>query len=120
MNVSGVKRRRANKAAMKRLKTASRYMKEQKREAFFDEVMRALWGYLSDKLTLPLSVLTKDNAKEEMQKHNISADAADAFMQLLDTCEFARYAPVEMAQPMNTVFEQAENVIGQIEEQIKN
>lgn len=120
MNVSGVKRRRANKAAMKRLKTASRYMKEQKREAFFDEVMRALWGYLSDKLTLPLSVLTKDNAKEEMQKHNITADAADAFMQLLDTCEFARYAPVEMAQPMNTVFEQAENVIGQIEEQIKN
>lgn len=120
MNVSGVKRRRANKAAMKRLKTAARYMKEQKREAFFDEVMRALWGYLSDKLTLPLSVLTKDNAKEEMQKHNISADAADAFMQLLDTCEFARYAPVEMAQPMDKVYEEAENVIGQIEDQIKN
>ena len=120
MNVSGVKRRRANKTAMKRLKTAARYMKEQKREAFFDEVMRALWGYLSDKLTLPLSVLTKDNAKDEMQKHNISADAADAFMQLLDTCEFARYAPVEMAQPMDKVYEEAENVIGQIEDQIKN
>lgn len=120
MNVSGVKRRRANKAAMKRLKTAARYMKEQKREAFFDEVMRALWGYLSDKLTLPLSVLTKDNAKGEMEKHNISSEAADAFMQLLDTCEFARYAPVEMAQPMDKVYEQAENVIGQIEDQIKN
>lgn len=118
MNVSGVKRRRANKAAMKRLKTAAQYMKEQKREAFFDEVMRALWGYLSDKLTLPLSVLTKDNAKEEMQKHNISSDAADAFMQLLDTCEFARYAPVEMAEPMDKVYEQAENVIGQIEGQM--
>lgn len=118
MNVSGVKRRRANKAAMKRLKKASQYMKEQKREAFFDEVMRALWGYLSDKLTLPLSVLTKDNAKEEMQKHNISDDAADAFMQLLDTCEFARYAPVEMAESMENVYEQAENVIGQIEGQM--
>lgn len=118
MNVSGVKRRRANKAAMKRLKQASVYMKEQKREAFFDEVMRALWGYLSDKLTLPLSVLTKDNAKEEMEKHNISSEAADEFMQLLDTCEFARYAPVEMAEPMDKVYEQASNVIGKIEDQM--
>ncbi len=117
-NVSGVKRRRANKAAMKRLKQAAKYMKEQRREAFFDEVMRALWGYLSDKLTLPLSVLTKDNAKEEMEKHNISSEAADKFMQLLDTCEFARYAPVEMAEPMDKVYAQAEEVIGNIDDQM--
>lgn len=117
-NVSGVKRRRANKAAMKRLKQAAKYMKEQRREAFFDEVMRALWGYLSDKLTLPLSVLTKDNAKEEMEKHNISSEAADKFMQLLDTCEFARYAPVEMAEPMEKVYAQAEEVIGNIDDQM--
>ncbi len=118
MNVSGVKRRRANKAAMKRLKKAAQYMKEQQRESFYDEVMRALWGYLSDKLTLPLSVLTKDNAKEEMEKHNISSEAADAFMNLLDACEFARYAPVEVAEPMEKVYEEAENVIGQIEDQM--
>jgi len=118
MNVSGVKRRRANKAAMKRLKKAAQFMKAQERESFFDEVMRALWGYLSDKLTLPLSVLTKDNAKEEMEKHNISSEAADAFMKLLDTCEFARYAPVDMAEPMEKVYEEAENVIGQIEGQM--
>ena len=117
-NVSGVKRRRANKAAMKRLKQASKYMKDGKREAFFDEVMRALWGYLSDKLTLPLSVLTKDNAKEEMQKHNISSEAADDFMNLLDACEFARYAPVEMAESMDSVYAKAEDVIEKIEEQM--
>lgn len=119
MNISGVKRRRANKAARKRLKMAARYMKEQKREAFFDEVMRALWGYLSDKLTLPLSVLTKDNAKEEMEKHNIDSSAADDFMQLLDACEFARYAPVEMAEPMEKIYGQAEDVIEKIDGYIK-
>lgn len=118
-NMDRVKVRRANKQAKKRLKTAAKFVKENKREAFFDEVMRALWGYLSDKLTLPLSELTKDNAKEEMQRHNIDASIADEFMQLLDTCEFARYAPAELSESMQSVYDKAVDVIGRMNDNIK-
>lgn len=118
-NMDKVKVRRANKQAKKRLRTAAKFIKENKREAFFDEVMRALWGYLSDKLTLPLSELTKDNAKEEMQRHNISSEAADEFMHLLDTCEFARYAPAELSESMQSVYDKAVDVIGRLNDNIK-
>ncbi len=119
-NVSGVKMRRANKAARRRLKVAAKLSKENKREAFFDEVMRALWGYLSDKLTLPLSELTKDNAKGEMLKHGIDADTAEQFMTLLDDCEFARYAPADMVKPMDEIYRQAIDIIGLIDSNIKH
>lgn len=118
-NLDLVKMRKANKTARKRLKQAAKMIKENRREAFFDEVMRALWGYLSDKLTLPLSELTKDNAKEEMQRHNIDSAVADEFMELLDTCEFARYAPAEVSKSMDEVYAQAANVIGKIDGNIK-
>ena len=110
-----VKMRKANKVARRRLKKAAQYIKGNKREAFFDEVMRALWGYLSDKLTLPLSELTKDNAREEMKKHEIEDAAAEEFMSLLDACEFARYAPAEMSDSMDDIYSRAENVIGKME-----
>ena len=118
-NMDKVKVRKANKQAKKRLKKAALFIKENKREAFFDEVMRALWGYLSDKLTLPLSELTKDNAKEEMQHHNISVEIADEFMQLLDSCEFARYAPAELSDSMQNVYEKAVDIIGRMNDNIK-
>lgn len=118
-NMDKVKVRRANKQAKKRLRIAAKFIKENKREAFFDEVMRALWGYLSDKLTLPLSELTKDNAKEEMQRHSISSEAADEFMHLLDTCEFARYAPAELSESMQSVYDKAVDVIGRLNDNIK-
>lgn len=118
-NMSRVKMRKANKMATRRLKQAAKFIKMNKREAFFDEVMRALWGYLSDKLTLPLSVLTKDNAKEEMMRHNISSAVADEFMQLLDSCEFARYAPADISESMESVYSKAVDVIGKMEDSIK-
>ncbi len=114
-NAGLVKSRKANKAAKKRLKKAATFIKENKREAFYDEVMRALWGYLSDKLTLPLSELTKDNAKEKMLEHNASPDDADAFLSLLDECEFARYAPAASTASLEDVYQRAADVIGKIE-----
>ncbi|MBP5365110.1 MAG: protein BatD [Bacteroidales bacterium] len=118
-NMAQVKMRKANKQARRRLKQAAKYIKDNKREAFFDEVMRALWGYLSDKLTLPLSDLTKDNAIEEMQHHNIDDKAAAEFMSLLDSCEFARYAPTELSESMESVYNKALEVIGKMDNNIK-
>lgn len=114
-NAGLVKSRKANKMARRRLKQAAKYIKEDKREAFFDEVMRALWGYLSDKLTLSLSELTKDNAREKMASHGVSQEAADSFMSLLDECEFARYAPANLSATMDDVYRRAAEVIEKIE-----
>ncbi len=115
-NMSLVKSRRANKMARKRLKMAAKYIKEGKREAFFDEVMRSLWGYLSDKLTLSLSELTKDNAREKMASHGVEPQAADEFMALLDECEFARYAPASVSAQMDDVYARAIAIIEKIDE----
>lgn len=114
-NMSLVRSRKANKMARRRLKQAAKYMGSGEREAFFDEVMRALWGYLSDKLTLPLSELTKDNAREKMSQHGISAEKAEAFMGLLDECEFARYAPTAATATPEDVYNRAAQLIGDIE-----
>ena len=101
--------------ARRRLKQAAKYIKEDKREAFFDEVMRALWGYLSDKLSLPLSELTKDNARDKMASHDVDSDVADDFMTLLEECEFARYAPASVTSTMQEVYDKAADVIERIE-----
>ena len=114
-NVSLVKSRKANKMARRRLKQAAKYIKVDKREAFFDEVMRALWGYLSDKLSLPLSELTKDNARDKMASHDVDSDVADDFMTLLEECEFARYAPASVTSTMQEVYDKAADVIERIE-----
>lgn len=114
-NVNLVRSRKANKTARKRLKQAAKYIKEDKREAFFDEVMRALWGYLSDKLTMPLSELTKDNARDKMSEHGVDTEAADEFMSLLEECEFARYAPASVTATMDEVYSKAADVIEKIE-----
>lgn len=115
-NMSLVRSRRARKMARRRLARAAKFIKADKREAFFDEVMRALWGYLSDKLMLPLSELTKDNAREKMAGRGIDASAADEFMTLLDECEFARYAPASVAATMQDVYRRAAEVIEKIED----
>ncbi len=119
LNADRVKMRRANKAARRRLKVAAKLIKEGKRDAFFDEVMRALWGYLSDKLTLPLSELTKDNAMNEMLRSGIDQQAASDFMTLLDECEFARYAPSDKAEPMEEVYRKPVEIISQTDGCVK-
>lgn len=118
-NVHLVKNRKATKIARKRLVAASRFLKEDKKEAFYDEVMRALWGYLSDKLNLPLSELTKDNAKAEMVKHGVDEALSAQFMEVLDNCEFARYAPSAVSGTMADLYQKTMDIISELENQIK-
>ncbi len=118
-NVHLVKNRKATKIARKRLVAASRFLKEDKKEAFYDEVMRALWGYLSDKLNLPLSELTKDNAKAEMLKHGVEEPLSSQFMEVLDNCEFARYAPSAVSGTMADLYQKTMDIISELENQIK-
>ena len=93
-NIALVRTKKANKTAVKRLKNAGKLLKENKKEEFYDEVLRALWGYLSDKLSIPLANLTKDNVEAELAKYGVDESLISEFMDILNTCEFARYALV--------------------------
>ena len=92
---------------------------EGKKEAFYDEVLRALWGYLSDKLNIPVANLTKDNVEAELDKYGISSELSKTFMDILKECEFARYAPVQGTGAMDKLYKETVSVIEQMENTIK-
>ncbi|MBK3516368.1 BatD family protein [Carboxylicivirga marina] len=118
-NVTLMKTKKANKVAIKRLKKSAQFLKSRDKEAFYEEVLRALYGYLSDKLSLPLSELSKDNAGEILSNSNVSKEVIAEIMDILDTCEFARYAPASGADEMDKLYNQTISTISKLENQIK-
>ena len=118
-NLALVRTKKANKMAVRRLKNAGKLMKENKKEEFYDEVLRALWGYLSDKLSIPQANLTKDNVETELAKYGVDDALIKEFMDILNTCEFARYAPAQASDAMDKLYEQTVDAIGKMENTIK-
>ena len=118
-NIALVRTRKANKTAVRRLKTAEKLLKENRKEEFYEEVLRALWGYLSDKLNIPQAKLTKDNVEAELAKYGVGEELSREFMEILHTCEFARYAPAQASDAMDILFKQTVNAIGKMENTIK-
>ena len=114
-NVALTRTKKANKTAIKRLKIAERYLKEHDKEKFYDEVLRALWGYFSDKLSLPLARLSRSNIESELSKQGISEELAGKFLYILDTCEFARYAQAESDAEMDRLYHDTIAAIGEME-----
>ena len=72
------------------MKNAGRLLAENKQEAFYDEVLKALWGYISDKLNIPVSQLSKDNIEDELTKYGVAPELIKDFIGTLNECEFAR------------------------------
>ncbi len=99
--------RGAGKVATKRLQAARRLLAAGDANAMYEETMRALWGYLADKLNIPVSELTKDNVRERLAARGVADDVVDAYLRAIDDCEFARFAPGEPASMMQRVYEQA-------------
>ena len=118
-NIALVRTKRANKVATKRLKIAGKLMAENKREAFYEEILRALWGYLSDKLSIPQAELTKDNVEAELAKYGVSENLMSEFMDILNTCEFARYAPSAETDAMDKLYQLTVDAIEKMESTIK-
>lgn len=120
-NANIVKQRagKANKVAVKRLKKAAKLMKSGQDSAFYDEVLRALWGYVGDKLNMPVDQLTRDNVKEQLSAYNVSDETVSQFIGALDECEFARYAPGDTTGNMNKVYDAAITAIAQIANTMK-
>jgi hypothetical protein len=119
-NVAKVKTKKANKVATKRMRLAGKFLAEKKRDAFYDEVLKALWGYISDKLNIPVSQLSKDNIEEKLNDHEVSEELKNEFINTLNECEFARYAPGNPNEAMDKVYSSAINVISKMENSIKH
>jgi hypothetical protein len=118
-NVSLVKNKKANKVAQKRLKLAQKLLKEGNKDKFYEEVMKATWTYLSDKLSIPVASLTKESVESELTNHNVDLAVINKFIQILNTCEFARYAPNSGQQEMGNLYDETMLAISDLEELYK-
>ena len=107
--------RKANKVATKRLRKARQLMERREQNAFYDEVLRALWGYVGDKLNMPVEQLSRENISGRLADRNVNEETISRFIGALDECEFERYAPGDAAGNMSKTFEQAMTAIESIE-----
>lgn len=118
-NIALVRTKKANKMAIRRLKVAEKYLRQNNKESFYDETLRAVWGYFSDKLSIPAANLSRENIGAELSKYGIEDALITKFMGILNTCEFARYAPGESAAAMDSVYNDTVNAIGEMESRLK-
>ncbi|MGI6242735.1 MAG: BatD family protein [Prevotella sp.] len=114
-----VRRKKADKIARRRLKRAYQLMQQGKGEEFYDEVLRALWDYAGYKLNMPAEKLSRENISETFSMHEVRQETIDKFLFALDTCEFERYAPGDVAGNMEKTYSTAAAVISEIEEVMK-
>lgn len=113
-DVVGMRTAKASRVARKRLKAAAAFLKAGDSDKFYAELLRALWGYLSDKLSIPVSQLSRDSIASTLTERGYSQADIDALTSILDRCEMARYTP-ESSSQMDAAFADSENVINNIE-----
>lgn len=114
-DIAGKKNRRANKVARLRLKNAETLLKQGLYSAFYEELHRAVLGYISDKLNLSLSDLSRDKIKEELLNKRVDTEHTQEFLSLLEQCEYARYAPDPGGGEMDKNFSRAMRLISEME-----
>ncbi|MDO4510773.1 MAG: BatD family protein [Bacteroidales bacterium] len=114
-NVQLMRVKRASKVAQRRLKQAKTYMAAGNSGAFYAEVLTASWGYLSDKLGIPVSELSKENIDAELESYGVDAALRSRMLSLLEKCEFAQYAPELSGTDMQSIFNEAASVMDNLE-----
>lgn len=115
-DITRVRYKRANKVAQKRLKKAGKLLKDNQKEAFYEEIERAAWTYLSDRLSIPTADLNKDNIASILHGKGVSDDLIKEVNNVLSTAEFARYAP-SSDHAMDDLYKATNLLIDQLEEQ---
>ena len=118
-DVAGTKNRRATKMAQKRLKLAGEYLDKSLYTAFYEELHKALIGFVSDKLNMDMSEISKDNIASALTDGGVSEEQTKAFTDLLDACEFARYSPDGGNEAMRSHYDAALKVISSIDSGLK-
>lgn len=113
-NVDVIKGKRANKVALQRLRRAEGYMRTDNQRKFYEEMLQALWGYMSDKLNIPVAILTKDNVREALLRKAVNQDYINRYTDLISECEYAQYSPAESGQ-MQDIYRGAVETISKLE-----
>ncbi len=114
-DVRRMRSKRASKVAQRRLKAARGFASRGDHAGFYTEMLNALWGYMSDKLSIPVSELSKDNINAELEQYGIDEQLRNEAMGLIDKCEFAQYAPQLAHSDMNSVLDEAAGIIDRLE-----
>lgn len=117
-DIAMMRTKKANKVATKRLKLAKQYLQSGKKDGFYEEILRAVWGYLSDKLTIPVAELNRENIETELNQYGVGEELVNQFIGILDTGEFARYAPSESGDAMDKLYDDTVDAIGKMENTI--
>ncbi len=117
-NVAARRGKMANKMAIQRFKAAKRYMDERSEQPFYEEMLRGLWGYMSDKLNIPVSDLTKEYVREELLKRECSVDLVQEFSDIITICDEAQYSPMASSQ-MSDVYGRGLEFVSRIEAFVK-
>ena len=118
-DVVGTRNRKATKMALKRLHLACTFLKQDLHTAFYEELHKALLGFISDKLNIPFAELSRERISQALKDEKVSDSYADTFIGILDACEFARYAPDSGHEAMAAHYEQAVDVISSIDSNMK-
>lgn len=118
-NIALLKNRKATKVANKRLKKAKNYLVSKEKDKFYIEISQALWGYISDKFSIPLSDLSMDSVKEALARQNVADEIISDFIRTLNNCEFARFAPGDESLTMDKIYKEASDIISKTENELK-
>lgn len=119
-NIAKTKNKKAGKVATRRLKVAKQKMAAKDKAGFYDEVLKAVWGYLSDKLIMPVSELSKENIAAELAARQVSEASIKECTALLGDCEFARYAPTLSGISVEKIYDRTAELMNKLENEIKN
>jgi hypothetical protein len=114
-----MRNKKATKVARKRLKEAEKQLKANNKEIFYIEISKALWGYLSDKFSIPIADLSIDSVNEVLAAKNVKEDIISKIADTLKNCEFARFAPGDSSSAMNNIYTEAISTISLIENELK-
>lgn len=119
-NTSALRIKNAGSMARKRLTNARKCLQSGQEQLVFDEIQKALWGYLSDRFSVPNANLSKEKATEVFDLNNIPTQLTDTFIRTIDDCEMARYGGSSMGISGKMIYEKAEALISEIETSIKS
>lgn len=114
-DIEGLRSRRAGKMARKRLNKAMLCIRNKNEDGFYDEMLKAIWGYLADKLKLPTSELNRENVSQILSGRGIPEGSVGTLLTLLDECEFAKYSPASARKPMQNIYDEGTSVLNDLE-----
>ena len=110
------KSRKANKIAVKRLNMALGYLKQNLSVPFYEELHKAIIGYVADKLSIPFADLDKDNISEKLKERGVVSEDVETLVNILDECEMARYSGSNIDGSMETLYEKSLRLLSKLED----